>query len=176
MQLMDSTDRYGTVSRTLHWGMAVLLLWQFFIAFTRMVAEDSTLDNLLWGAHKPTGFLLLVLAGLRLVWALSNLAHRPPSVNRLARLGHILLYGVMLLVPSLGLLRQYGSGKAFEPFGLSLMAGQEGDEISWMVDLGNLLHGELGLIFLLLIIGHIAMAGIHRRRSGDVDVLSRMIG
>ncbi|KAA3650610.1 MAG: cytochrome b, partial [Proteobacteria bacterium] len=35
MALKDSTEGYGIVSKVLHWGMALLILWQFLSASSR---------------------------------------------------------------------------------------------------------------------------------------------
>jgi cytochrome b561 len=83
------------------------------------------------------------------------------------------LYLLMIAVPAIALVRQYGSGRAFAPFGLPLMAARENDRIDWMVQLGRLLHGELGWVLLALVAGHVAMAIWHRR--GAHDVMPRMI-
>ena len=79
----------------------------------------------------------------------------------------------MLVVPAMGLLRQYGSGRTFEPFGIPLFSGFEG-EIAWLVEPGNLLHGSLAWTLLALIVGHIVMAFWHRKKSSDTDVIPRM--
>jgi len=42
MPIQDSNDRYGTVSRVLHWGMALLLVWQFLSQYSRSPALAST--------------------------------------------------------------------------------------------------------------------------------------
>jgi cytochrome b561 len=44
-----------------------------------------------------------------------------------------------------------------------------------MVELGGLLHGELGWVLLACVVGHIAMALWHRRHPTS-NVLPRMIG
>lgn len=175
MQFRDTQNRYGGLSRAFHWGMALLFVWQFLTVIARVLFEDSALDNLLWGSHKPLGLVLMVLVVLRLFWALANRASRPPSLNLPARLGHLALYLLMVLVPLLALMRQYGSGRSFEPFGLPLMAGFEGDKIEWLMTPGNWLHGNLGWALLALIVGHISLAMVHRRRPQD-NVLPRMLG
>ena len=45
--------------------------------------------------------------------------------GRAVAAGHGLIYLLMVLVPSLALLRQYGSGKPFTPYGVPVMPGRE---------------------------------------------------
>lgn len=168
----DNATRYGTVSRFFHWGMALLLMWQFLSAASHYFFEDTAIEAFFWPTHKAMGVLLLTLVVLRLLWALVNLSRRPPAINLLSKLGHIALYLLVLTVPILALIRQYGSGRAFEPFGIPLFAGFEGEKIQWMLDLGSDLHGELGWVLLLLIVGHMLMAWRHR--NTDKDVMPRM--
>ena len=174
--ISDNATRYGSVSRLLHWLMAIIFGVQFLSALSHYAFEDSAFEAMFMPWHKPLGFTLLMLVAVRIVWALIQRSQRPPMVSNAARLGHLALYALMLVVPTLALLRQYGSGRSFEPFGLPLMAGFDGPKIDWMVDLGSLLHGELGWLMLLLILGHIIMTVVHRRRGGDEDVLPRMWG
>lgn len=175
MNIKDSKQRYGTISRGLHWGMALLIAWQLTSAGTRALAKDSPLDELLWATHKPLGLLLLVLVILRAAWALSNSGQRPESVSVAAKLGHLAMYALIIAIPILALLRQYGSGRAFSPFGLPLMSGFEG-KIEWLMAPANLFHGWLGWSLLALIAGHIFMALLHGRRAGDKAILRRMLG
>jgi len=175
MGIRDCKECYGAVSRWLHWGMALLIAWQFATASARVLAKDSALDQFMWATHKPMGLLLLILALLRVAWLLSNAGRRPPSISTSARLGHLAMYALVIAIPTLALLRQYGSGRAFSPFGLSLMPGFEG-KIEWLMAPANLFHGWLGWLLLALIAGHIVMALLHGRRPGDEDVMRRMWG
>lgn len=176
MQLHDSVDRYGTISRALHWGMAILIAWQFATAGARVLFEDSPLDSFLWATHKPLGLLLLILVAVRAAWSISNVGHRPAPLSVMAKLGHLAMYVLIVLIPVIALMRQYGSGREFSPFGLPLMPGFEGDAIEWLEAPANLFHGWLGWLLLVLVLGHIVMTVAHRHRSGDADVLRRMIG
>ena len=175
MPTMDTPQRYGTLTRALHWVVAILVIWQLTTATVTSLAEDSALDEILWATHKPIGFTILVLMVLRLSWALINHARRPASVSRLARLGHLVLCGLVLFIPTIALLRQYGSGRAFEPFGLPLMAGFESPEIEWMMTPANLLHGWLGWTLFALALGHVLMTLHHRFSRRTEDVLPRML-
>lgn len=176
MAMEDSPTRYGSISRLLHWSMALLLIWQFLSALSHYGFEDTAFESLFWPTHKPLGVILIVLVVIRMVWALVNVARRPPSINLAAKLGHLGLYGLLFFIPAFALLRQYGSGRAFEPFGLPLMSGFEGDKIVWMVEPANLLHGVFGWILLAMIIGHVGMALLHRKQPGQINVLPRMWG
>lgn len=174
MSFTDNSVRYGSVSRILHWGMAVLLLWQFSSIAARVWLADSAIDNFLWSTHRQVGFSLFVLIAIRLVWALSNVSKRPPSVSVLAKLGHIVLYVLMFSVPLVALLRQYGSGRVFEPFGIPVFSGFDDGRIDWMISLGSNFHSTLGWLMFILIAGHIVMAFVHRRSKKQPDVLPRM--
>lgn len=174
-QLRDSPARYGTLSRFFHWTMAIILAWQFATALSHLLLEDTAIEGFLWGTHKVVGLLLIILVVLRGLWSLRNRGHRPPSLSPMASLGHLGLYLLMIVVPLIGLVRQYGSGKAFEPLGIPLMPGFDGGAISWMTAPG-VLHSWLGWLLLLMVIGHIAMVFVHRRRPRDEDVLARMLG
>lgn len=171
----DSATRYGTVSRWFHWGMALCFAAVFAAALAHHFLEDSALDGLLWPLHRPLGALLMLLVLLRAAWALLHAKQRPPHVSRAAHLGHLTLYALMVAVPCIGLLRQYGSGRAFAPFGLPLMPGRPDDKVDWLVELGGLLHGELGWVLLACVAGHVAMALWHRRQRAG-NVLPRMLG
>jgi len=174
MTLSDNTDRYGRVSRALHWGMALLILWQFLSAGAHFLLGDTLIEEFFWATHKPLGFLLFSLIFIRLIWALINASNRPKSLNIAAKAGHVSLYALLVIVPGLALLRQYGSGKSFEPFGIPLFSGFEGDEVAWMVTPGDLLHSWLGWLLLAMILGHIFMVVWHRRSITHTDVLPRM--
>ena len=41
--IWDSRNGYGVVSRSFHWLMALLFLWQFMSAILRVFAKDSAI-------------------------------------------------------------------------------------------------------------------------------------
>lgn len=165
----DTPQSYGTVSRLLHWLMFVIFLFMLGSAVAWEINEDyySLMD---W--HKSFGVLLLWLALLRLVWALLN-ARRRPGNNLPAKAGHGILYLLMLAVPAVGLIRQYGSAREFVWFDLIAMP-QAAERIEWMTQLGNQWHGTLAWIFFAAVAGHIVMAVVHQIK-GD-KILNRMMG
>ncbi|WP_025129490.1 cytochrome b [Pseudomonas sp. PH1b] len=175
IDMYDSKARYGAVSRGLHWAMALAFAWIYCSTGAHYLLADSALDEFLWPTHKSVGLLLMSLLVLRVIWSLVNRHRRPPSFNLAARLGHGLLYAGMFAIPFLGLLRQYGSGRAFTAFGLPVMSGFEGPKIQWMTDLGNSFHSLLGWTLAVLIVGHVAAVILHCSK-GQWEILRRMAG
>ncbi|MCE4226625.1 cytochrome b [Methylobacterium sp. C25] len=172
----DTPQRYGRISRAFHWCMAAFFGWQFAGALLFVSIGDKAITRLVGGSHFTMGFMLFVLVLLRCVWGLLNLRRRPAHPGRLGRAavaGHVLLYALMVVVPSLAMLRQYGSGKGFSLFGVELMAARD-YKIEWMMVPGDLLHYWLGFLLLASILGHVTMSVVHRRSRHD-DVFERMI-
>jgi cytochrome b561 len=174
----DTPEAYGLISRALHWSMAALFAWQFAGMALRQLGVLLPLAHVIRGSHTSLGTLLLALVLLRGAWGLLNLRNRPPAPThgpgRLATLGHLVLYALMLLVPLLALARAYGANRAFSPFGIPLFSGSQGETL-WMVAAGNALHGELAWLLLALIGGHVMMALAHRWLWRG-DVIHRMAG
>ncbi|WP_372238759.1 cytochrome b [Neisseria meningitidis] len=109
---------------------------------------------------------------LRIVWAVANRAKRPQSDSKAAAAGHGILYLLMLAVPVIGMIRQYGSGP-LKVFGVEVMQGSP-EKIEWMANLGNTFHGNLGWLLFAAVVGHVAMIVVHRVQGRDV--LCRMTG
>jgi len=178
VQWFDTPERYGLISRTLHWGMALLFTWQFAGMVVRMAVGRAPITAFMVGSHRPIGTLLLVLALLRLAWALLNLRRRPlyaaGGTGFLARVGHTALYALMVAVPAIGLLRQYASGRSFAMWGIEVFAARP-DRIDWLHALLNPLHGPAAWTLLALVAGHVLMALVHRWVWRD-EVLPRMAG
>lgn len=165
IQWRDTPNRFGAISRGLHWGMAALFGWQFLGMGFEALAGETPLARTLNSQHFAIGTLILLLALVRLFWGLANRTRRPDHgaslLGRLATLGQGALYALMLIVPGLALLRAYGSGRGFSPFGLPLFPAT-GERIDWMMAPAHALHGPLAWTLLALIAGHVTMALVHR--------------
>ncbi|MDO5622748.1 MAG: cytochrome b [Paracoccus sp. (in: a-proteobacteria)] len=176
--LRDTAARYGRVTRVLHWTMAALILWEFTGMGLRLLLGRHPVSSFFVGSHQAVGTVLLALIVLRVIWALANLGRRPHHGAGLvatgARIGHGLLYLLMLAVPSLAVLRAYGSDRPWGPFGFEIFPAREAP-VEWMVQAGSLLHGELAWVMGALIVGHVIMVGIHEAmwRDGTLDRMIR---
>lgn len=170
----DSKQRYGTVSRVFHWGMAFLIGWQLLKLFDRIDDGEHWVGQTLVPWHVSIGTLLLLLIVLRIVWAARQRGNRPeqdPATAFLVKAGHFLLYAGMLLMPLTGVLTMLGNGYGLTAFGVQLVA--RGAEIPWMASIGSL-HSPIAWLLLILTAGHIGIALLHHFVKKD-GVLRRMI-
>lgn len=170
----DTAMRYGSVSRLLHWGMALLIGWQALKVFDRIDDGEHWVGQTLVPAHVTIGTLVLVLVVLRMAWAAKQSDNRPKVDSAFAtpaKVGHALLYAGMALLPVTGILTLIGGGHGWTAFGVSLVA--KGSEIPWMSALGSL-HSPIAWMLLVMIVGHIAMAIFHQFVRKD-DLVRRMI-
>ncbi len=178
---LDTPRRYGIISRAMHWGMAYLLIWQFFSIFLWKAfgpAEWVKTVTSFGPYHGTVGLLIFPLVILRALWAWGNRTRRPrhekSTMGRAARTGHVVLYLLMFAIPALALLRAYGNGKGWNPWGLPLIPAT-GEERWWLIAPANALHSTLSWLLAALIAGHIIMALFHAiiRKDG---IFSRMAG
>lgn len=173
----DTNEVYGRITRLLHWSIAALLLWQFVGMGLRLIFGRQPFVSFFVGSHQQVGTVLFVLIVLRVVWALMNRGNRPHHGAGLiglgAKLGHLSLYALMVVVSSVAILRAYGNTRSFAPFGFEIFPAQS-EEITWMSDLAGALHGELAWVLAVLILGHIVMVGVHEAMWKD-GTLAKMM-
>ena len=171
----DSKERYGALTRFFHWGMGLLIVWQFLKFFDRINDGEHWVGQTLVPWHISIGSLLLVLIVLRILWAVGQRKNRPeqdPATALLVKAGHGLLYLCMLLLPITGLMIMIGNGYGWSPFGMKLVA-RGATDIEWMATLGSV-HSLVAWILLILVLGHVGMALLHQLVKKD-GVLRRML-
>lgn len=174
----DTKERYGVVSRLLHWGMALLVIWQVLKLFDRINDGQHWVGEVLVPWHISIGVLIGVLVIVRIAWALRNNDNRPPApppptLGMLARAGHIALYVCLVLMPLTGIAIMVGNGYGLEAFGIQLVSRSD-TGIPWMATIGGAIHSPLAWLLVLLVIGHAGAALWHGfvRKDG---VLQRML-
>ncbi len=172
--MQDSRESYGTLSKSLHWLMAVFIGWQFLKFGDRIADGEHWVGETLVPWHVSIGTLLLAFIVLRMVWAFSQRGQRPSydyPQEHLVKIGHGLLYAAMLLLPITGILVLLGGGYGLTAFDVELIA--KGEEIAWASAIGSI-HFILAWTLAVLVIGHIGMALFHHHAQGD-GTLSRKI-
>lgn len=171
---IDSPDGYGAISKALHWGIALLVGWQLLKFGDRIAEGEHWIGQTLVPWHVSLGTLLLVLAILRLAWAISQRGQRPlhdPAMSFFVKAGHGLLYAGLILMPLTGIMVMVGGGHGVTAFGIELIS--KGEKIAWAQSIGSL-HSPIAWILAALIIGHIAMALFHQFIKRD-GTLARMM-
>lgn len=178
MRLRNGQDRWGGLAMGLHWGMALLIFVLFVLGWVAVSLPVSPLKLKLFFWHKSLGLLVLLLLGLRILWRWVDPAPRPVAglavwERGLARVVHLLLYLLMVLMPLSGWLINSAANFPFKPFGLFRLPD--------LVQPDKALQGDFQLLHLSgfwllagLLVLHIAAALRHHfvRRN---TVLRRML-
>ena len=179
MSLKNTADRWGGVSKTLHWLIALLILALGVVGL--IMGELPKTPKYFWvyTAHKSIGISVLALVALRLLWRLHAGAPKPvpgtPSwQERMASATHWLLYVLMFAIPLAGWLYDSASGlRPFKLFGLfempKLVAPSE-----QAAQLSHALHEWGFWALILLVLAHAGAALYHHVHQRDAT-LARML-
>ncbi|MEO9824644.1 MAG: cytochrome b/b6 domain-containing protein [Paracoccaceae bacterium] len=139
MSAFNTDHTYGSVTRVIHWGMALLVTAMIPLGLranhlAHQIADGATdpailsQAQLLFSLHKTLGVGIFFLALIRIVWALRSPKPKPllrhkPAETFLASMVHWLLYTSLLLVPLTGWIHHAattGIAPIWWPFGQSL--------------------------------------------------------
>jgi cytochrome b561 len=176
IKVRNTAERYGIVARVLHWSIGALIVAQLVLGFwTFEFMERTAARSANVNLHKALGVVLLILVLLRVAWRLHDPAPPlPASVGAQervgARLGHVLLYILMVAMPVLGLLTSDTGGRPTDVFGLftvPLMVGESEELHEFFESAHKVGAWALGI----LIVFHVAAAAMHRfvRKDGVTD-------
>ena len=187
MPLANTRARYGSVSKLLHWGMALAILAMFPLGVVATDMAEALLSAdpfpgeayvnrlvLLFSLHKTLGVLILGAALVRVVWAV--LQPRPGLLNPgnraeafAARLVHALLYGAMVIVPLSGWLHHAateGFAPLFLPFGDRLpMVPKDPDLAAWFSNLHHVTGWVLAGALVLHVMGALKHHFVYRDKT-----------
>jgi len=104
----NEKDRYGRVSRLLHWTIAILFISLIPMGiFSSMIPEETSYRNAYYVVHKTIGVTVFLLVIVRLIW--NKISKRPALDNtltstekKLAHRAHNILYFMLLVIPITG--------------------------------------------------------------------------
>ncbi|TLF52060.1 cytochrome b [Halomonas urmiana] len=166
MNWLDTEHRYGAVSRALHWSMALIVLLMLGSDWW-MEAFEGLGEAAAMSLHQSIGMTLLALLVFRLAWRAVNRGRpAPPAHWRLAaKLGHLALYALLLVIPLSGLLTAIGSGEGVALFGAPLVAAD--GEIEWLEEAFEETHEVLVNLLWFAIAGHVLAALAHQWWLGE---------
>src|SRR5688572_26402808 len=100
MQYRNTTLTYGSVAKTLHRLIFLMITGMVITGFIMTGMPVSPDKFKLYGLHKSFGIAILVLVGVRLIWKFINESPLLPDTlniweKRLAKAGHALLYALI---------------------------------------------------------------------------------
>ena len=175
--MAEPRNRYSTVSLTLHWLIAALVLTQVLLIAAHEVTEGP-LSREFVQVHKSVGLSILVLTLGRVGWRIANPAIPLPDMPRwqklLARATHVLFYVFLIAMPLVGWAASSAGGREIHWFGLFewplLPIGGGREMAGKLMDL----HEIAAKALIALIVLHIVGALKHQFIDRD-NVLHRMI-
>ena len=175
----NTPERYGRVSRLLHWWLALLLIGLLALGvFMTSLTYYSPHYKWTFMLHKSAGLLVLALVLVRIVWSFSNphpVALPAPAWQQwAARAVHWALYGLMLAIPVTGYLISTADGHGISVYDWfevpALFGTHEGLE-----ETAGLWHRYLAYSLGALVLLHAAAALKHHVIDRDAT-LRRMLG
>ncbi|MEQ6204298.1 cytochrome b/b6 domain-containing protein [Sulfitobacter sp. HNIBRBA2951] len=184
MALSNTPTTYGSVTRTLHWITALLVITLIPVAViaNRLPYETSAqldLKGFMFSLHKTLGVAVFFVALLRIVWALSQPKPAPLHPDRktetfLAETAHWLLYGSLVLAPLSGWVHHattIGFAPIWWPFGQNLPLVPKSEALEG-ITYG--LHWVFGKVMAATILLHVLGALKHQFVDRDAT-LQRML-
>lgn len=173
---MEQLDSYHVFSKIIHWVTALLILGLLFIGFYMSSLAFSEDKLSLYGWHKSFGLLVLMLAGVRVVWHVVKRKPKPLSTHKkwehtIARLAHIFLYLALFIMPLSGWVMSSAGDFTVKFFGLNVPDLTQKNEA--LFNTSREIH-EILAYTLLLIVG-LHMVGALKHHFIDQDVTLRRI-
>jgi len=178
MPLRNTERRWGGVAQLFHWVMALGIFGMMALGWIMVSLPTGPTQFQLYALHKSIGITLLTLALLRLLWRLANPAPPlPPAMapweRRLARLTHVILYGLILVMPLSGYVINSAANFPLNVFGLFQVPNLT-PESERLQEVASWTHLTVFWVLAALLVMHIGGALRHHFLKRD-DVLRRML-
>lgn len=178
MKWKNTNTNWGMTTQLFHWGMFLLIVIQYSIAYAMTNFPDSDQKWALYGWHKQLGLTLLILVFFRLWWReVSPVPKDSPKAPGWARVMSKIniwaMYGLLFIFPLSGLLMSILGGHSVNYFDLfTIPAFMEGPNI--FASSSYSLHIWSAYLLLIFIALHI-LGGIYHHYFIKDDVLLRML-
>ena len=183
MPLQNSTTRYGSVTRFLHWAVFLFFVHQYLGGnFMTRIEGGHTLFGLTQGNyydwHKSIGLVLMLLVVVRIVWRkLTSLPDWAPTLTPAERtISHwneTLLYACMILMPVTGYLFVMAGDYGIKLFGLYDLFNPIGKQ-AWLADVARVAHIVISYVVVVVLSWHVGLGLKHHIFDRD-GFLRRML-
>jgi len=178
MPIKNTPEHYGTITKTFHWLISVMVLTMLAVGTTMVNMDDSSFKFTLYRYHKSFGILVLGLMTLRFLWRTQNVAPNLPNTmprwqQIAARVSHYCLYLVLLVMPVSGLIMSAAGGYPSKFFGLFTFPVPIGEDKA-LSHLAGTTHLVVAYTIGALLLMHIGAALKHHLIDKD-NILKRML-
>ena len=176
MSLKDTASNYGTVSRVLHWTMALAIFGLFGLGWWMVELNYySPYYKSAPDLHRSVGIVVLVALLFRMAWRAISIKPDDPDLTAFERRASQWLqwsfYPLLIAVSLSGYLISTPDGRPISVFGLfeipSLLQSKG------LEDTAGWIHWGLAYATIALALGHSA-AAIRHHLSGHSRVMTRM--
>lgn len=156
---------WDPVTRALHWSTALLIPSAWVLA---LVIDSFARENRppVVFAHMTVGVLVLALVALRILWRTGHAAPDTektpwePWAGLVAKLGHALLYLLMIVVPLGGIATAFARGRGVPVFGLFEIPSPWEGRQPFAGTVGEL-HETTAHLLMIVAIAHAAAGILH---------------
>jgi cytochrome b561 len=123
MNFRNTNRSWGVFSKTLHWVIVLLIIYQWYLGMHALSLGNSPAKISVFALHKSIGMTVFMLAIVRLVWRWANPVPSLDGVTKgwerlAAGFSHVALYGLIFLMPITGLLMSSARNFPVSWFGL----------------------------------------------------------
>lgn len=178
MSLENSAEKFGSLTKLLHWSIAALFITQFFLVYRREYMPENSPESLQYILlHKSLGVVVLFLALLMIFWRYVGARPiMPMNMSKFeilaAKVVHFLLYLSMLVMPITGYLMSSLGGYGVSLFGWKLPNPFVKNE--FLAGIFHETHVVTSYVIIAIVVGHILAALYHHFIRKD-NVLRRML-
>lgn len=178
MALRNTSEHYGTMTKTLHWITSIGVIVMLIVG--SQIDRLRNISYAVYDIHKTLGMTLLVLMLFFVLWSAINPKPKYPDNMtalqlRLAHLVRILLYALVIAMGLLGWFFTTAGGKPPSLFGLASLPMPFVPLDKTLAKTGNFLHLWTAWALTGVIALHLLGALVHHFVKKD-NVLKRMLG
>ena len=178
MSWKNTHSRYGTLSIALHWLMFLLMVAVYAtIELRELFPKGSDPREAMKALHFMLGLCVLLFVVLRIYAKVTSptpliVPGVSPGQELAAKLGHLALYGLMIIMPVLGWLVLSAAAKPIPFFGLEMppLIAENKDLAKSLKEI----HETIGVLGYYLIAIHVLAALYHHHIRKD-NTLTRML-
>jgi cytochrome b561 len=172
--LKNTDEQFGLISTYIHWVSAVMVFSLFALGF--WMVDLNYYSEWYRDApyyHKAFGLTLFLLTLVRIVWKLNNKAPKDLGnkkvEHKLAKLAHLALYGLLLLIMFSGYLISTADGRGIELFNLFTVPSM-GELFVNQEDLAGEVHEIAAYTIMAMVVLHVLAALKHHFIDKDETI------